>query len=131
MEYSTYDEAKQRMFDIVPVGSRWVKEVGGRRMVIDLIEEGKLVEWVEGHEHDTWEGNWTTGARHEYQGWLISMQIRVGMYEARLTFADERNARGYELNDEAVSQLSMEDRRLLDTTGHPLDFPRVTLSRLD
>lgn len=131
MEYSTYEEAAKRMIDVVPVGSRWTKEVAGRRMIIHLIEEGKLVEWIEGHENDTWEGSWTTRPLYEYRSWLIAMQIRVGAYETRVTFSDGLNADGYELNDEAVSQLSREDRRLMETTTAPLKFPKAFVTRLD
>lgn len=130
MGYATYEEAARRGFELVPVGSTWLKDVGGNRMIVQLVEEGKLTEWREDQPENTWTGFWTTGARYEYPEFITTIQITVGDYEARISCFDEDAPKGYEVERTAYDRMDGNERRLMDSGGYPAGFPIVTLTRL-
>lgn len=108
-------------------GSRWLKTVNGRRMVIELREDGTLTEWLEDSPDDSWQGRWQISPVWETPEYLVGMQILVGGYEARVRVVGAEPWRGYELPPEGLDAVPPEDRR--HEFLYQSHFPKVTLTR--
>lgn len=108
-------------------GSRWLKKVNGRRMVIELRADGTLTEWLEDSPDDSWQGRWQISPVWETPEYLVGMQILVGGYEARVRVVGAEPWRGYELPPEGLDVVPAENRR--HEYLYQTYFPTVTLTR--
>ena len=91
-----------------PVGA-WLKVVGGRRFVVRLYDDFRLVEALEEDPQDTWSGTWSFGSTDEKALYPLrpTVGLHIGPFLTMLAFKGPDLLVGIERNSDTNPRLVM------------------------
>lgn len=118
--------AARRAAEVFEVGSRWLKQIRGRRFIVEVEADGRLVESLEDRPSERWGGSWEIGSRYNGTDDEPGVILRIGEFEDHLRIVGVGLV-GYEWH-------SGDPPPLVHHTGAVIwaqDLPGVELTRID